>query len=64
MQYPGWLKDTTGKELWSGESDEVSKGNRDVWRNIKWTIADKIRMPRAALMTLTLGKLNNNYNYY
>ena len=24
IQYPGWHKDTTGKELWSGENDEVS----------------------------------------
>ena len=22
-QYPGWYKDTKGKELWSGEDDEV-----------------------------------------
>ena len=28
-------KDTTGKKLWSGENDEVSLGNRDVWANIK-----------------------------
>ena len=33
--------DTTGKELWIGENDEVS------WGNIKWGIADKISMPRA-----------------
>ena len=41
IHYPEWLKGTTGKELWSGEKDEVSKGNRDVWGNIKWGIANK-----------------------
>ena len=48
IQYPGWHRDTTGKELWSGENDEVSEGNRDVWGNIKWGTADKISIPRAA----------------
>ena len=42
IQYPGWHKDTTGKELWSVENDEVSLENRDVWENIKWVIADMI----------------------
>ena len=47
-QYPGKHKDTTRKVLWSGEDDEVSKGNRYVWGNIKWGIADKISMPKGA----------------
>ena len=47
IQYPGWHRDTTGKELWSGENDEVSEGNGDVWGNIKWGLADKISMPKA-----------------
>ena len=47
IQYPGWLKDTTGKELWSGENDEVSKENRDVWGNIKWGVPEKVSMPKA-----------------
>ena len=47
IQYPGWHKNTTGKELCSGENDEDSKGNRDVWGNVKWGIADRISMPTA-----------------
>ena len=47
IQYPGWHKDATGKELWSGENDEISLRNRDVWGNIKWGMADKISMPKA-----------------
>ena len=41
-QYQGWNKDTTGKMLWSGEKDENSLGNINVWGNIKgkWRIAD------------------------
>ena len=46
IQYPGWHKGTTGKELWSGENDEVSYGNR-CWGNIKSGIGDKINMPKA-----------------
>ena len=48
IQYPGWYKDNIGKELWSGECDEVSKGN------IKWGIADKISMPRAVFYSLVI----------
>ena len=47
IQYPGWHKNTTGKELWSGENDHVSEGNRDVWGNIKLGITDKISMSKA-----------------
>ena len=36
-QYPGWNKDTTRKGLWSGEDNEVSRGDRDVWGNIEMT---------------------------
>ena len=39
IQYPGWYRNTTVKELWSGENHEVSEGNRDVWGNIKWGIS-------------------------
>ena len=38
IKYPGWHNGTTGKELWSGENDEVFEGNRDVWGDIKWGI--------------------------
>ena len=27
-QYPGWHKDTTGKEFWSGKDNEVPQGAR------------------------------------
>ena len=46
VQYPGWHKGTTGKELWSGENDEFLK-ETDVYGNIKWGIPDKISMPKA-----------------
>ena len=37
IQYPGWHKDTAGKELWSGEDNGVPKGDREVWGNMKTT---------------------------
>ena len=36
-----------GKDPWSWENDEVSLGNRDDWGNIKWGIAEKIKMATA-----------------
>ena len=44
IQYPGWHRDTTGKELWSGENENNSFF---VWGDIKWGIADKTSMPKA-----------------
>ena len=53
IQYPGWHRNTNWKEFWSGESDEVSEGNRDVRGNIKWEIADKISMPKQCLIVIS-----------
>ena len=33
-QYSEWYKNTTGKRLWSEIDNEVSLGDRDIWRNI------------------------------
>ena len=30
-----WHKDTTGKELWSREDDDVPLGDGDFWGNIE-----------------------------
>ena len=51
IQYPGWHRETNGKEFWSGENEEVSLGNKDVQG-----IADKISMERAVSSLLMTNK--------
>ena len=36
-QYAGWHKEITRKWFWSGQDDEVPKGDRDIWGNIEMT---------------------------
>ena len=55
IQYPWWHKGATGKELWSEEINEVSLGNRDVWENIIWGIADKVSMPKAVSYSIVIN---------